>query len=145
MQQQHPPPPSPPQRGAGKQPKKKVCSTLGCSNAVNARGLCSTHYRKPCSIEGCTTRAHAKGLCGKHGAYGECRRADCTTNATKKAGSCTKHRVVKLACTTPGCTSAQISRKLVCMKHGAYGSCTETGCTRHAKDLKGAQGQHTHQ
>eukprot|EP00729_Bicosta_minor_P032852 gene32852-biopygen1865 len=56
--------------GGGK--NAKVCSVDGCSNTVQARGLCTTHGRKPCSIEGCTTKAIARGLCTKHGANGKC-------------------------------------------------------------------------
>lgn len=66
----------------------KVCSVAGCSNTVQARGLCANHSMKPCSVEGFTTKALARGLCGKHGAYGKCVTMGCVTNAQKRGGHC---------------------------------------------------------
>ena len=70
--------------GGGKD--AKVCSVDGCSNTVNARGLCRAHCRKPCSVEGCTTKGLARGLCRKHGACGKCVQMGCVTNAQKRGG-----------------------------------------------------------
>lgn len=63
-----------------------MCSVANCSNKINARGLCSNHYRawrkfgnplgvskkhqasfiKICTIEDCNKPKKSKGLCGMH-------------------------------------------------------------------------------
>ena len=64
-------------------------------SAVDHHTDCHTtktrRVRKVCSAEGCTTLAHARGICVKHGANGTCKFAECTANAKKKGGHCSKH------------------------------------------------------
>eukprot|EP00729_Bicosta_minor_P015262 gene15262-biopygen27155 len=115
--------------GGGK--NAKVCSVDGCSNTVQARGLCANHGRKPCSVEGCTTKAMARGLCGKHGANGKCVQMGCVTNALKRGGHCRKHSK-KVACAHPNCSTPLVPGKGVCTKHGAFGICTAWGCKTNA-------------
>eukprot|EP00729_Bicosta_minor_P027795 gene27795-biopygen8745 len=103
-------------KGGGGGENAKVCSVGGCSNTVDARGLCWTHGRKPCSVEGCTTKAMARGLCGKHGARGKCVEMGCVTNALKRGGHCRKHSK-KVACAHPNCSTPLIPGKGVCVKH----------------------------
>ena len=115
--------------GGGK--NAKVCSVDGCSNTVDARGLCGAHGGKPCSVEGCTTKAMARGLCSKHGANGKCVQMGCVTNAQKRGGHCGKHSK-KVACAHPNCSTPLVVGKGVCAKHGAYGICTAWGCKTNA-------------
>lgn len=49
------------------------CAAPGCSNRVNARGMCSTHYAHwradmapTCTVEGCIEPAVSRGWCSKH-------------------------------------------------------------------------------
>lgn len=63
----------------------ETCSIKGCGRAVNARGLCGSHYLRwrkhgdplkggllpsrkgsPCSIKGCKSGATSRGWCGLH-------------------------------------------------------------------------------
>eukprot|EP00729_Bicosta_minor_P014961 gene14961-biopygen25201 len=116
----------------------KDCSVDGCSNTVEARGLCDTHRRKPCSVEGCATKAKARGLCRKHGANGKCVQMGCVANARKRGGHCGKHST-KVACAHPNCSTPLVPGKGVCVKHGAHGICTAWGCKTNA-----AQGKKGH-
>lgn len=52
---------------------RSICSEDGCGKFVDARGLCSMHYRRwklqhnpPCSIEGCTRPSITFGWCATH-------------------------------------------------------------------------------
>eukprot|EP00729_Bicosta_minor_P007312 gene7312-biopygen16920 len=118
-------------KGGGEK-NAKVCSVGGCSNNVQARGLCAYHCRKPCSVESCTTKESARGLCGKHGAYGKCVQIGCVTNALKRGGHCSKHSK-KVACAAPNCSTPLVAGKGVCAKHGAHGICTAWGCKTNAR------------
>eukprot|EP00729_Bicosta_minor_P011680 gene11680-biopygen2360 len=121
--------------GVGK--NAKVCSVDGCSNTVEARGLCSTHSRKPCSVRGCTTKAQGRGLCTKHGARGKCVQMGCVANAQKRGGHCFAHKK-KVACAHPNCSTPLVPGKGVCTRHGAHGICTAWGCKTNAR--KGNKG-----
>eukprot|EP00729_Bicosta_minor_P005649 gene5649-biopygen2162 len=124
-------------KGGGGGKNAKVCSVGGCSNTVNARGLCRAHCREPCLIDGCTTKAHSRGLCGKHGANGKCVTMGCVTNAQKRGGHCFAHKK-KVACAHPDCSTPLVPGKGVCVKHGAHGICTAWGCKTNArKGMKG--------
>eukprot|EP00729_Bicosta_minor_P032476 gene32476-biopygen11144 len=122
-------------KGGGGEKNAKVCSVDGCSNTVNARGLCATHGRKPCSMEGCTTKAQGRGLCRKHGAHGKCVTMGCVANARKRGGHCFAHKK-KVACAHPNCSTPLVPGKGVCVKHGAFGICTAWGCKTNAANGK---------
>eukprot|EP00729_Bicosta_minor_P007767 gene7767-biopygen18863 len=119
----------------GKGGDAKVCSVDGCSNTVNARGLCDTHSRNPCSVDGCTNKAKARGLCRKHEAKGKCVQMGCVANAQKRGGHCKKHST-KVACAHPNCSTPLVPGKGVCAKHGAFGICTAWGCKTNASEGK---------
>ena len=81
-------------------------------------------------MKGCTTLAQARSLCGKHGAYGKCQFAGCTTGLRTITDSrCGTHGgSKKKSCSVAGCTTPS-ARKGLCAKHGGgMGLCFISGC-----------------
>ena len=122
-----------------KHPNKvfKECSEHGCTNRVNAKGVCSTHGRKQCEVDGCTTKAGKQWWCRIRGWwwYINIKYINCclliwnicdTITIIVARGVCAKHGA-KDACSVPGCSTNSQSKGL-CGKHGANGSCTFPGC-----------------
>ena len=119
-----------------------MCSVDDCLKiACRAGQRCNTHYGKPCSTEGCTSKAQAKGVCVKHGAYGECLKSNCSSNAVKRGRLCFKH-TVKLSCADPTCDTPQVLGYFVCIKHGAFGYCTTYACITNAITTRGKCRRH---
>ena len=117
---------------------KVLCSTPDCLSRVVARGLCVKHGAYGvCSTVGCVTSAVARsrGLCYKHGALGFCSFGNCKTAATS-IGRCVRHgggtAAPKNECKVNGCNNREVVRGL-CIKHGAYGTCTTKGCSATAR------------
>ena len=124
----------------GKHSEENVCSVEGCTNKVQARGLCATHYRKPCSIDGCSAKVQARGVCVKHGGNGTkmCSVGSCS-NKVKARGLCAHH--CKKPCSVDGCSTKAIAKGL-CGKHGANGKCLVGSCSTNAQNKGGFCGRH---
>ncbi len=106
-------------------PKRKLCSSHGCTNQAKRGGVCRRHGARVdlCSSDGCTNQAREGGVCRRHGAkINLCSVEGCTTHA-KGGGVCVRHGghcKVKL-CSRKGCTS-QAKRGGVCRRHEAKAS-----------------------
>lgn len=72
------------------------------------------------------TAAAGSAFCGAHVAR-QCTRAQCTRLAVGKRRLCTDHLGTRATCRADGCESRSLSQGL-CVKHGAYGTCTYGGC-----------------
>eukprot|EP00729_Bicosta_minor_P010318 gene10318-biopygen12109 len=112
------------------------CSFGNCKTAATSKGRCVRHGggtaapKNECKVNGCDTLVVARGLCKKHGALGFCSFGNCKTAAASK-GRCVRHgggtAAPKNECKVNGCNNREVVRGL-CIKHGAYGTCTTKGC-----------------
>eukprot|EP00729_Bicosta_minor_P005556 gene5556-biopygen16858 len=110
-----------------------TCGKHGGHGECSHPSGCRLHGGKCCSVDGCTTNAKARGVCFVHGAYGECKTINCSTNAQKRGGYCARHGGKAGYCQAiPPCNTPAVPGKFVCTMHGAHGICSVWGCTKNA-------------